>query len=74
MSSTLDQIGEEIAADATHVDAALHRILKKLRVFDAGAGYASQGFRTCAQWLSWRVSWTLNTAREHVRVANALGA
>lgn len=73
MSSTLDRIGEEIAADVTHLDAALHRILTKLRVFDAGGGYVSQGFRTCAQWLSWRVSWTLNTAREHVRVANALG-
>ena len=71
--SSLDHIGEEIAADVTHHDAALHRILTKLRIFDEGGGFVSQGFRTCAQWLSWRVNWTLNTAREHVRVANALG-
>ena len=73
MSSSLEHLGEEIAADVTHHDAALHRILTKLRLFDAGGGYVSQGFRTCHQWLAWRVNWTLNTARAHVRVANALG-
>ena len=73
MSSSLDHVGEEIAEDVTRHDAALHRILTKLRVFDDGGGYVSQGFRTCAQWLSWRVNWSVSTAREHVRVANALG-
>ena len=69
----LDSLGEQIAEDAAHIDAAHHRMLTKLRVFDTGGGWAKQGFRSCAQWLSWRVGWTPATAREHVRVANALG-
>lgn len=69
----LDALGEQIAEDAAHIDAAHHRVLTKLRVFDAGGGWVKQGFRSCAQWLSWRVGWTPATAREHVRVANALG-
>jgi hypothetical protein len=73
MASHLDTIGEEIAKDAADIDAALHRVLTKIRVFDQGLGWASQGFRSCAGWLSWRVNWTDGTAREHVRVANALG-
>jgi hypothetical protein len=32
-----------------------------------------QGARSCAHWLSWRLEWDLGTARDHVRVANALG-
>src|SRR5204862_8355889 len=31
------------------------------------------GFRTCADWLSWRVGLTPGAARERVRVARALG-
>jgi hypothetical protein len=73
MASHLDTVGEEIAKDAAHIDAALYRVLAKIRIFDQGAGWASQGFRSCAGWLSWRLNWTGGTAREHVRVANALG-
>ncbi|PYO33846.1 MAG: HNH endonuclease, partial [Candidatus Rokuibacteriota bacterium] len=31
------------------------------------------GFRTCADWLSWRVGLAPGAARERVRVARALG-
>ena len=72
MDSNLDLLGEQIAEDAAHIDAALHRVLTKIRIFDTGSGWYAQGFRSCAQWLSWRVGWTPGTAREHVRVANAL--
>src|SRR5512139_2216983 len=71
--SILDALGEQIAEDVAHLDAAHHRMLARLRELDAGGGWFKQGFRTCAQWLSWRVGWTPGTAREHVRVANALG-
>lgn len=71
---SLDLVGDQIAEDVAHIDAALHRVLTKIRVFDGGAGWAQQGFRSCAGWLSWRVGWSANTAREHVRVANALAA
>jgi hypothetical protein len=69
----LHELGEQIAADVAHIDAALHRVLSMLRVFDAGGGWLKQRARSCSQWLSWRVSWSRTTAREHVRVANALG-
>jgi len=69
----LEALGEQIAEHATHIDAALHRLLADLRTFDAAGGWAKQGARTVADWLSWRLRWDGNTAREHVRVARALG-
>src|SRR5687767_6826444 len=72
MREDLHSLGEQIAEDAAHLDAAQHRFLIKLRIFDQGRGWSQQGFRTCAQWLSWRVSMGPGVAREHVRVANAL--
>jgi uncharacterized protein DUF222 len=43
-----------------------------IRNFDARHGW-SNGFRSCAAWLSWRVGLDLGAAREKVRVAHALG-
>src|SRR5206468_1796536 len=40
---------------------------------DARGGWNS-GFRSCADWLSWRVGVDLGAAREKVRVARALGS
>src|SRR5438132_13698573 len=74
MASRFDLVGDQIAEDVAHIDAALHRVLTKIRVFDDAGAWAQQGFRSCAGWLSWRVGWSGNTARDHVRVANALGA
>ncbi|MBK7538997.1 MAG: DUF222 domain-containing protein [Myxococcales bacterium] len=65
-------LGEHIAEQAVHLDAAMHRLLADLRTFDATGGWHRQGFGTCAHWLSWRVGWDLGTAREHLRVARAL--
>src|SRR5436305_14879676 len=42
------------------------------RDFDARGGW-NIGFRTCADWLSWRVGLAPGAARERVRVARALG-
>jgi hypothetical protein len=67
-------LGEQIAEEVAHLDAAHHRLLTNLRLFDEHGPWHTQGFRSCASWLSWRVGWTLGTAREHVRVANALGS
>src|SRR5207244_12826524 len=36
-------------------------------------GCWNTGFRACAAWLSWRVGFAPGAAREHVRVARALG-
>ena len=69
---TLDRLGDEIAELSAHLDAATARLLDLIREFDAREGWNS-GFTSCAAWLSWRVGLALGAAREHVRVARALG-
>jgi hypothetical protein len=70
--SELETLGDRIAEHAAHLDAATHRLLTDIRQFDTECGWYSQGARTCAQWLSWRLGWDPGTAREHVRVAHRL--
>src|SRR5712692_938982 len=69
----LERLGEEIAELAVHLDAATARLLELIREFDARGGW-NHGCRSCAHWLSWRVGMELGAAREHVRVARALGS
>jgi hypothetical protein len=68
-----DRLGDEIAELSAHLEAATARLLDLIREFDARGGWASQGFRSCAAWLGWRVGLDLGAARERVRVARALG-
>jgi hypothetical protein len=68
----LEQLGERIAEQAAHLDAAMHRFLTDLREFDERGGWHVQGARSCAHWLAWRVGWDLVTSRERVRVAGKL--
>jgi len=69
----LDRLGDEIAELSAHLDAATARLLDLIREFDARGGW-NTGFRSCAEWLSWRVGLAPGAARERVRVARALGA
>jgi hypothetical protein len=73
MNKELEALGERIAEQAAHLDAATHRLLTDIRRFDEDQGWYAQGAQSCAHWLSWRVGWCPGTAREHVRVANCLG-
>src|SRR5947208_6623281 len=68
----LDRLGDEIAELSAHLDAATARLLDLIREFDARGGW-NNGFSCCAAWLSWRVGLAPGAAREHVRVARALG-
>jgi 5-methylcytosine-specific restriction endonuclease McrA len=68
----IDRLGDQIAELAAHVDAATARLLDLIREFDARGGW-NTGFRNCAAWLSWRTGLGPGAAREHVRVARALG-
>jgi hypothetical protein len=68
----IDRLGDEIAELSALLDAATARLLDLIREFDARGGW-SNGFRSCAAWLSWRVGFAPGAAREHVRVARALG-
>lgn len=67
----LEQLGDEIAELSAHLDAATARLLDLIREFDQRGGWGN-GFRSCAEWLSWRVGLDLGAARERVRVARAL--
>jgi hypothetical protein len=68
----LDRLGDEIAELSAHLDAATARLLALIREFDARGGW-NRGFRSCAEWLAWRVGLEPGAARERVRVARALG-
>jgi hypothetical protein len=70
---SVEELGQEIAVLAVHIDAATHRLLECIRHFDEAFGWAEQGATSCAHWLAWRVGWDPATAREKVRVARALG-
>ena len=69
----LERLGDEIAELSAHIDAASARLLELIREFDIRGGW-NHGFRSCAEWLSWRVGMDMGAAREHVRVARALGS
>ena len=73
MQIDFDAIEERIATQAATLDAATHVLLADIRIWDVENGWAKQGARSCADWLSWRVGWTGSTAREHIRVARKLG-
>ena len=70
-TTELDRLGDEIAELSVHLEAASARLLDLIRDFDTRAGW-NNGFRSCAEWLSWRVGLDLGAAREKVRVARAL--
>ena len=70
--SDTERMGEEIAQLSAQIQVAEYRLLVLIREFDQAAGWASQGARSCAHWLTWRIGMDLGTAREKVRVARAL--
>jgi len=70
-TTELDRLGDEIAELSGHLDAASARLLHLIRDFDTRGGW-NNGFRSCAEWLSWRVGLDLGAAREKVRVARAI--
>src|SRR5947207_8005408 len=71
-TAELERLGDEIAVLCAHLDAATARLLDLIREFDARGGW-NTGFRSCAEWLTWRVGLDRGAARERVRVARALG-
>src|SRR5437868_5273855 len=67
----LKRLGDEIATLSAHIEVATARLLDMIRDFDARGGWAN-GFKTCADWLSWRVGMDRGAAHQRVRVARAL--
>jgi hypothetical protein len=69
----LEALGDEIATFAARIDVAEHALITRLQVFDAHEAWGPAGFKSCAEWLSWRIGVGIKAAREKVRVARALG-
>jgi hypothetical protein len=65
-----DELENEIATLASHIYAGTCRWLELVAELDRRGGFAGC---TVAQWLAWRCALTPRSAREHVRVARALG-
>src|SRR5260370_23826125 len=72
-TAEVDRLGDEIAELSALLDAATARLLTLIREFDVRGGW-NTGFRSCAEWLAWRVGLAPGSARERVRVARALEA
>jgi hypothetical protein len=73
---TRDQIellANQIADLSLRIDVAKHSLLTYLRQFDAHDGWSGLGFTSTATWLAWWIGIGPAAAREHVRVARALG-
>jgi hypothetical protein len=69
---TTCDLESELLGLAGHIAAAECRFLQLLAEFDQRNGWAGDGIRSCAHWLSWRAGMSLRTATEHLRVAHAL--
>jgi hypothetical protein len=68
----LHDLESELLGLAGHIAAAECRFLQVLAEFDQRNGWAGDGIRSCAHWLSWRAGMSLRTSVEHLRVAHAL--
>jgi hypothetical protein len=69
----LEHLEARICELAGHVTAATCRFLLLVADFDARCGWAQWEMPSCAAWLAWKCQMAPGTAREHVRVARALG-
>ena len=65
------RLGDRIAELSARIQAATCELLVLIREFDERGGW--HGCLSCAEWLSWRAGLSPGAAREHVRVARALG-
>jgi hypothetical protein len=68
----LESLERQICELAAHIAVATCRWLELVAEFDDRLGWAEWGVKTCAHWLSWRCSLSLEAARERVRVAHRL--
>ena len=72
-SLTADRLEDEIVSIASEVYALTCRWLCLIAEYDRRRAHEKAGFATCSQWLAWRCGLSDRAARDHVRVARALG-
>ena len=66
------ELARELAAEAQRIHQTEYQLLRAVGEFDAQGGFAGDGFKSCAHWLSSRCEFALAEAAERVRVARAL--
>ncbi|SFE08526.1 DUF222 domain-containing protein [Blastococcus tunisiensis] len=69
----LPELAAAITAGAVRIAAATAAWLRLVAEFDERDGWHGYGIASCAHWLSWQCGLSPGAAREHVRVARALG-
>mgnify|MGYP001813813455 CR=1 FL=1 len=68
----LDQLEADIISLASHINATEYEFLVLVREFDLRQGWKAYHFNNCAEWLNMKCGIAPGTAREKIRVANAL--
>jgi len=71
--SDSEKLGDEITELCGYIYAATHHLLELVREFDEKQYWAELGFQSCAHWLNFKCGFGMNSARERLRVAHALG-
>jgi hypothetical protein len=68
----IDALDQRILNLCTGINAATYELLVMIREFDERGGCLKWGLECTAKWLAWRCDLSMATAREKVRVAQAL--
>jgi len=68
----IDDLDRAIVTLAARINAETYELLVLIRQFDERAGWLQWGLGNCAEWLHYRCDFSMNAAREKVRVAHAL--
>jgi hypothetical protein len=68
----IDDLDRAIVTLAARINAETYELLLLIRQFDERAGWLKWGLGNCAEWLHYRCDYSMNAAREKVRVAHAL--
>jgi len=68
----IDDLDRAIVSLSSRINAETYELLVLVRQFDERAGWLKWGLGNCAEWLHYRCDYSMNAAREKVRVAHAL--
>jgi len=68
----IDDLDRAIVTLSARINAETYELLVLIREFDERAGWLKWGLGNCAEWLHYRCDFSMNAAREKVRVAHAL--
>ncbi len=67
------ELGNKITELCGYMSVAAYQFLVMIREFDTKRYWEEQGFRSCSHWMNFHCGLGLNSARERLRVAYALG-